>query len=531
VDTAYVICGKLGDVLSGVMIAQAQSSQVNIVTSEQYAPVIEGLPGVAVHIYEGKWHDLKGAIKFAKSRFKKVLIPQTFGEDFPIKHTRPSFQLDQAARCDFEGFDQVRLKLPRPENAHEIVAKHLSGDKNILIADHSQSSPFEPIGELINLVQERFPSHQITRLSQVKLGHFRDFLPLYDAADVLITIDTSHLHLSSATNTPVFALACDKPNRWRGSAWHSRFAFYCRYGDYPARKEQMMHELELTLARKHDPEIQIVKTEHPFAYNPSIIEWKGRVVRSYRFNPDVALWPTTIAIDDKPVILPDRLKNCSVEDGRLFIFKGKLHLSYNYTPYPVKGPAICAIAYGELVNEGGVWRLINHSQPNYGKNNLTALEKNWVFFDYQGTLHAIYQCSPEQIVLELDGERVMREHRTTSPKFSMGTIRGGTQPILYNGSWLRFFHTLVRNPKQEMFWHYHMAALLMDPKPPFGITAVSKFPILSGDERYFHNWKFWKARCVLPYGAVQHGDGWRVSVGINDSACADVIVKPDQLGI
>lgn len=521
-DTAYVICGKLGDVFSAIAIAQTQTRQPVIVTSPQYASALEGIPGIKTELFEGDWDDLRGAIKFAKKKFRKVMVPQVYGKEFPIKHTRPSFQMDQAIRCGVKDFYKTRLKIER-----EPVKK----ERKILLIDHSESSPFAHKDELYSILKDRFTDYEVVRSSELNVSKFIDWLKIYDSVSAIVTIDTAHLHFSSATNTPVFALTYDSPVRWRGSAWHPRFKFYCRYGDFQARKEQLVHELEMSLGGQSTPEIRFVRTEFPFAYNPSIIEWKGRVVRAYRYNPDVALWPTRIAIDDKPVVLPERLNNCSVEDGRLFIFNGKLHLSYNYTPYPVKGPPVCAIAYGELVNEGGVWRLTNHIQPQYGKNNLNGLEKNWVFFDYQGQIHAIYQCSPEQIVLQLNGDKVVKEHRSHSPKFSMGAIRGGTQPILYNGKWIRFFHTLVKNPQQEVFWHYHMGALLMDSTPPFAISAVSKFPIMSGDERYFHDWKFYKARCVLPYGAVPHEDGWRVSVGINDSSCADVIIKPEHLNI
>jgi ADP-heptose:LPS heptosyltransferase len=62
-----------------------------------------------------------------------------------------------------------------------------------------------------------------------------------DAADLIVSIDTSFLHLSAATKTPVIALSTDTPSTWHGSAWHPRFAMHCRYGDYLLRKSELLH--------------------------------------------------------------------------------------------------------------------------------------------------------------------------------------------------------------------------------------------------------------------------------------------------
>ncbi len=521
-DSVYVIGGKLGDVLSGIALAQSQTETPSILTSQQYGSQIS-IPGVSLHLYEGEWDDLHGMIRYAKTRFRKVIVPQTFGKDFPFKHSRPSFQLDQALRCNID-FYKSRLNITR-----ESVAKK----KAILFCDHSESSPFPHRDDLTALLAERFPSYEIILASGIKLPKFTDFLKIYDEVEAIITIDTAHLHLSSATDTPVFAFAWDEPVRWRGSAWHSRFRFYCRYGDYSSRKAQLLYELEKTLNGRLPVALEFIHTPHQNAYNPSIIRFNGDVVRAYRFNPDPKLWPTNIAINGNPVILPDALKNCSVEDPRLFTFQNKLWVSYVYVPFPIPPipPTPCAIGYGQLSENNGAWTLTNHIRPKIGKNDLTAQEKNFVFFEYDGKLHCIYQCSPKQIVYELHGDSAVKDYHTPTPSCSFGNPKGGTQPIDFNGQWLRFFHTQTNQSPGEIKWHYHTGALLMESKPPFAITTISKHPILSGDERYHEGWPFHKTRCVIPYGAITDEAGYRVAVGINDGACADAIITQDHLNL
>lgn len=531
-QTAYIALGKAGDILSALAIAQQQQREtIHLVTSVQYAGVANGVPGVQAHIYDGSWDDLAGAIKWAKKKFKKVLVPQTFGLKFPIQHTRPSFQLDSLKRCGLDDWSSVRLSTTRKRS--ELADKLLPAGRRILLADHSESSGFKSKDDLHDALVKHFGStHSVVRLSGIKLENPCDFLSLYDAADVLVTIDTMHMHLSSATATPVVALATDEPNRWRGSAWHPRFAFYCRYSDYQSRKGQLIHAVDQAIQKKTPPAVTFTPTTLKNAYNPSIINFEGKLVRAYRFHPNVDLWPTSLAINDKPIKIPPALQSSSLDDPRLFSFKGKLYVSYVTTPYPVPTqPAPCAMGFGELVNHGESWELLNHIQVKYGKNNLTGQEKNWVFFEHNGKLHAIYSCYPDHVVIQVDGVNVVQEHRTKPPACSFGPMRGGTQPLAYKGQWLRFFHTLVKQKKEDNWWHYHVGALVMEPEPPFRILRVSQHPILSGHEMFFPDWKFWKPNVLIPYGAVEAHEGWRVSVGVNDSACGEVLIKESDLNL
>ena len=486
-----------------------------------------GISGVTVHIYPGEWDDLHGAIRWAKQRFKHVIAVQTYGKDFPIEHRRPSFQLDQALRAGVRDWENVRLKL----GAHNEIKK----DGSIFFADTSQSSPFGAIDDLRDSVRRRFgKDRSVVFGSAIQFGTLPDILNQMRRSSAVISIDSGPLHASSGSATSTCALATDQPTSWHGSAWHPRFAFYCRYGDYEARKDELLWTLEKVLQGKEaQPKVKLISTTHPNAYNPSIIEWKGRIIRAYRFNPKPDEWPTSIAIEGKPIVFPQSLNQCSIEDSRFFLHNGKLHISYVWVPYPLSNPANppCSVGYSELAEDGGVFRLVKHTVVKYGKNDLTGQEKNWVFFESEGRLYCIYKCSPEQTVLEINGENVVREFRTKSPEFCKGDIRGGTQPIEHNGLWLRFFHTLAVNRKNALWWFYYTGALLMEKAPPFSITAVSKMPVASADERYFADCKFWKPRVLIPYGAVKDGNGWRVSVGVNDGACGELMVKPEHLNL
>jgi len=532
--TAFILGAKIGDILSGLRIVQSYEGKKNVVVAQKHFDLLAGIPDLAVHVFDGEIDDLHGLIRFAKHKFQRVVNLQTFGKDFPIQHRSPSFQIDQFLRAGQKsGWNDAMLNLPRSENDLELVVSHMPAAHNILVADHSESSPFQHADELWKLISEAARGHTLVRLSQIKLPNFKDFLALYDAADLIVTIETGHLHLSAATKTPVIALMNDG---WRGSAHHDRFAFYCRYSEFEARKAELAHAIESALSGKPRLSVEPIATAaNPFSYNPSILKHQGKLWTTYRHHPKADEWRTVLAICAEgktwEIEMPIDLQGMSYEDARLFEFQGKLHISYTVSKYGEQPPVPCVVGYGELDFQGDTCKIKRHMQPVYGRNDFGGTEKNFVFFDHKGTLHAIYQCGPDQIVLQLNGDQVVKEYRTKSPVCTFGTPRGGTQPLPYKGMWLRFFHSQSVSSPDRTKWLYHMGALVMDSSPPFQIMSISKVPILTGNDQYFYGHKFWKKSVVFPGGAIQNDGGWDVACGRNDSECAIVKVAEQDLNL
>lgn len=540
---AYIMAGKLGDVCSVLPILQHEHQRTGepqkLVIASQYAPMLSRAKFAEPVVYGGDFADLSGAIRMAKQRFDEVIVPQVYGKDFPVQHRRPSFQLDQWDRAGcLNEWDALPLTLERPANAAALVNTHLGTGRFILFADHGQSSPFPHAEELALLLQQEFgATHKIVRLSSVHLDNPMDMLALYDAAELLITIETFHLHLSAASKINVIALVTDSPSRWHGSAWSKRFKLYVRYSDFQSRKGEVLGVARKIIDGTGVVEVTPFWTQFSNGYNPSLIEHNGATLTTYRYHPDDSSWRTELALHDGvktfKIVPPEQYAKHSIEDARLFRFGGKLCVSavVSRSPLPKQTFSPCVTGYGELAFDGEQWSIRNWIEPQYGKNAFDGQEKNWVFFEHAGKLHCIYSCSPQHIVLELEGARVVKEYKTPCPTSDYGTPRGGTQPFIYNGQWLRFVHGNSRNPKSDVWWTYYLLALTMEPFPPFRITAISKEPILAGDEQYFLNHKHWKPKVVIVYGAIDRSGGWLVSVGVNDSACRTAFIKPTHLNL
>lgn len=262
----FLQLGKQGDQLSMLPLVhhEFKTSKVKpvLMVSKQYSAILDRVDYVTPRIYDGDWDDLEGALKVAKKDYETVLVTQTHGRKFRIQHRRSSFQLDAWQRAGgLKLWDSLPLVLKRDAKKEAGLLEKMgaSGKRFVLFADYSQSSPFLGANEVSELVENHLmlsnTPRKLVRLSQIKLPHLCDFLPLYDAADALITVETAHLHLSRATKTPVLALATDKPGAWNGSAWSKRFAFYCRYGDFQDRRSEFLDALDGALTGRAEAEL------------------------------------------------------------------------------------------------------------------------------------------------------------------------------------------------------------------------------------------------------------------------------------
>ena len=223
--------------------------------AEEYAQCFTDLDYATLHVYKGHWQDLGGALREAKLNYGRVITTQTYCKDFEIEKRQASFQLDQWERAGMLAkWDTLPLVLKRPANAKAIVKKYFKKKKVILYGDHSQSSPFPHREHLAALLVEHFgKEHQILRLSEVSLENPIHLLALYDAADVLVTIETLHIHLAKASDVPMVVLATDQPSKWHGSAGSRRFNFYCRYANYPDNANELLEAVRASLANGRNP--------------------------------------------------------------------------------------------------------------------------------------------------------------------------------------------------------------------------------------------------------------------------------------
>ena len=170
---------------------------------------------------------------------------------------------------------------------------------------------------------------------------------------------------------------------------------------------------------------------------------------------------------------------------------------------------------------------LGHIHAMYPGNDFTGTNKNWTPFVIGDTLFLIYGIKGEhQIVLQVQGDKVLAEYKSSAPKWSNGQIRGGC--VIPNGDkLLRFFHS--RTDYADKSFRYFVGASLLENKPPFATVKVSSGAILAGNEIYTPSCSHWKRNVIFPLGAEKDGDNFLLSVGINDCKSAIVELSEKQL--
>ena len=285
-------------------------------------------------------------------------------------------------------------------------------------------------------------------------------------------------------------------------------------------------------------ETVIVKGIAPGAYNPSIIRFQGRLVMTFRFHDTTLKTRIGIAeLDDKfnvtyaEGLRLDEEESLSLEDGKLFIFKGDLWLNFVVSTWP-NFPS--AQVKNVKLYKPDRWRCSDKDQ--YWLPDRQTLEKNHLPLVHDDVLHIIYrqaawqENNPNELSQVIYTPSDKREMKTPALRWPYGEIRGGTVPMPYDGKLISFFHSRLNNEMPPVTHRYYIGCLLRKAEPPFQMLSISKRPILRGSEAGGDSTRFhFKPNVVFPLGAIGHNGGWLVSVGINDSNCGLVKIQPKDL--
>lgn len=272
----------------------------------------------------------------------------------------------------------------------------------------------------------------------------------------------------------------------------------------------------------------------PYAYNPSIVRCGKRVLMAYRWHPE-STWKTRLRIcelDEKWAVIADKEIDLgsrhSEEDPHLFVHKDGLWLSW------VESVDFghCVVKYGEF-KEGKSWTVPTQFQPQYGRNDGNGMEKNWVFHTFEDTMAFAYSQYPVGICVIVDGEKCRELQKIDPNHWPWGQYKGGTGPISTTG--VSFFHSTLDNESNP--------DAINNPTRRYYIGAqrgqkLSSRPILYGSElsdftqTEMSSCKHYKSNVVFCSGAITLPDGsFCLSVGINDSQCALLRVKEEDLNL
>lgn len=164
------------------------------------------------------------------------------------------------------------------------------------------------------------------------------------------------------------------------------------------------------------------------------------------------------------------------------------------------------------------------------------LEKNWTFFmTVSGEFRAVYSVTPHRILASsLDGDGDLAFEPSADTEWSMagypachGGLRGGTPPVLVEGRYWSFCHTVHDGADG---YRYLPAAYTFAALAPFAPLDRPTRPLELGNpyggHRTFERLNPAVGEVIYPCGAAWDDARWIISHGINDEYCALSLVSP-----
>lgn len=234
---AFVALGRYGDIVNLLPILKhcaENYTKPHLVISREFAPLLEGVSYVEPYPVDLRHNQIVPALEIAKRNFKHVINCAIWGTNFEITRVCASYNRESWRMAGFaHKFNDLTwypiFDRRNGERERALWSKLDNGKPMILVnVSKSVSSPFKQGEKILRLIQDSFGSGcNVVDLSALMLPQIYDLVSVMEKAAVLVSIDTSHLHLAAATSIPVVALT--NPLPWQGTEprcnWISKMTY------------------------------------------------------------------------------------------------------------------------------------------------------------------------------------------------------------------------------------------------------------------------------------------------------------------
>lgn len=309
-------------------------------------------------------------------------------------------------------------------------------------------------------------------------------------------------------------------------------------------------------------------------YNPAIVRFAGRLLMAYRVDSGrrkttqrrIALCQLDAALQVIPasvVALSDTIPGSDARhyDPRFLVYRGQLFIHYNNNFATIPNQ----ISLVEL--DPDTLEARTPARPLHWDGPRQAIEKNWMLFEHEGELLAIYQIAPH-VVLRADlagsGSILCKTAYKTDWDVAayaarFGAPRGGAPPVRQGDAYVAFFHSrrsISRLRWVDRHWpipdgvnlpryvaavlgrlrrpfaraRYYGGAYAFEAAPPFRPLWLGHEPVLSPEAEAPYRRRR-RANpvadgIVYPSGALPWAGGqWLVSYGVHDERCCLRVVE------
>lgn len=248
--------GRYGDICNSLPIAKyladTRGQKVGFVVAKECETILDGCSYVVPVSVDCHYSDIKGALAAVGGQFKELLIPQMYGNE-STRRRCDSFLKDAYAHVGFlPRYGNMPLIFDKRNRSREarLINAHIDKTRsNVLVNLSGLSSQFDMADEAMADIKRRWGDFaNVIDLAPIKAERIYDLLGLFDSADVLVTTDTSTLHLARASTIPTAALLACKPEYWYGSDVGHVDA-KVRYNEWRERREEIHDVIHRSIVR------------------------------------------------------------------------------------------------------------------------------------------------------------------------------------------------------------------------------------------------------------------------------------------
>lgn len=220
--TAIFLLGKTGDIINSLGFARLSVRECpDWYVHTKYATVLSGVSYVRPIRVHYQLHDLKRCLDMHAKEYGRVLMPQTFGKTWGGRRDLPH-NLVAWLNCGFteaQFGDLVNFPLVfdrrDAERENFLYRRHVKSKKPMILlaVGCARSATFPSYHVFTEAIRRKWGDYcNILNLCEVKAARIYDLLGLMERARLLITADSSPMHLAAAVPTlPVIVLSAGHP--------------------------------------------------------------------------------------------------------------------------------------------------------------------------------------------------------------------------------------------------------------------------------------------------------------------------------
>ncbi len=244
-QTCIVIPGRYGDIINILPCARdiaLKEGKCAVMVSAEFASVLEGCSYVEPVVISSHFTDLQPAIAQARAMFARVLVAKVNEKSVGVTTQCASFNEESWRQIGYlEQWDKLPLVFDRRDREREekLIANCQSPKQKptVLVNFSGKSAPFHDGAQIVKL----FPKHFVVDIGKLQAHRIYDLIGLMDVAELLITADTSTLHLAAASGIPVVNLINQEPTRWHGSKPRNNASVSISYKAVPLLPQEIQN--------------------------------------------------------------------------------------------------------------------------------------------------------------------------------------------------------------------------------------------------------------------------------------------------